>query len=331
MNLQLAEELVQEWAEANAFSLGLNSANITVKYIWNPGGFVNQSYRLSDGKTNLHVKLVQEKRVPQLKQWAQISDHLTNEYNAPQLVGEVTQEITAGYCYGLVFDFINGKPLSSFSDPKPVVVKVLQALNQLHSDTEIKEAIVTEEKAYSYADAFIEEYITRFEEDMEIIRANKHLLHFVTESSLDWFDSEVEALKKIVSEMPSFQKQATDVVHNDINWENVLADDKLNFWMIDWDDLAVAGDAAMDYSVFLWPLYNSEDWPFWKEQVISLAGNEIFERIALYFRAKLLDDVIDVLADYVESENIAEVKEVTQKRAQDIHLRAYPEYLRLYA
>ncbi|WP_424767617.1 hypothetical protein [Paenibacillus sp. sgz302251] len=62
----------------------------------------------------------------------------------------------------------------------------------------------------------------------------------------------------------------------------------------------------------------------------SYAHDEIFERMELYFRVKLLDDVIDVLADFIDAENIPEVKEMTQKRAMDIHPRAYPEYLRLY-
>ncbi|WP_373229638.1 phosphotransferase [Cohnella sp.] len=330
MNLQLIEKLVKEWAETNSHSLGLNGSKIEAKYIWNPGGFVNQSYRLSDGATIRHIKLAQERKAPRLKQWAMISEHLRNNYNAPRLIEEVTQEIIPGYSYGLVFDFINGKPLSSISNPKPVVEKVLKALNQLHSDKEIKTAISSEAGSHSYSEAFNEEYITRFKEDLQVIRSEKQLLNFVTEESLDWFDSEVEILRQIVSQNPSFQKRATDVVHNDINWENVLAYENSHFWIIDWDDLSVYGDAAMDYSVLLWPLYKSKDWPFWKNQVIGIAGNEIFERIELYFRAKLLDDVIDVLADYIDAENVPHVKEMTQKRAKELHLRSYPEYLRLY-
>ncbi|HBS44935.1 MAG TPA: aminoglycoside phosphotransferase family protein, partial [Paenibacillus sp.] len=42
-------------------------------------------------------------------------------------------------------------------------------------------------------------------------------------------------------------------------------------------------------------------------------------------------DVIDVLADYVDAEHVSELKEMAQKRAKEIHLRAYPEYLSLYA
>lgn len=163
MDVQLAEKQVQEWAKASARSLGFKGSKIEAKYIWNPGGFVNQSYRLSDGETVRHIKLVQDQRVPRLKQWAMLSGHLTDHYHAPRLIEEVTQEIVPGYSYGLVFDYIQGTPLSSCSTPKAVIEKVLKALNRLHSDQELKKG--AEAKARSYSEAFAEEYITRFEED----------------------------------------------------------------------------------------------------------------------------------------------------------------------
>jgi len=115
-----------------------------------------------------------------------------------------------------------------------------------------------------------------------------------------------------------------------MNWENVLVDNNNNCWIIDWDDLTVSGDAAMDYSVLLWPKYEDQDWSFWSELVLTLAGSELCERLQYYFRAKLLDDVIDVLADYIEAEEIPELKEITQKRAKEIHLRAFSEYKKQY-
>jgi aminoglycoside phosphotransferase (APT) family kinase protein len=331
MELHQDENKVKEWAEANPQSLGLNRSKLEAKYIWNPGGFVNQSYRITDGQTIRHLKLSQEQKATRLKQWAKINEHLTIHYKAPRLIGEVTQEIISGYSYGLVFDFIKGEPLSSISDPLPVIDKVLKSLHRLHADTEIRMAVASEAKDCNYADAFIDEYITRFEEDMQIIRAEQHLLDFVTADTLDWFDKEVQALRLIVCQHPSFQSKATDVVHNDLNWQNILVDDNHDFWMIDWDDLTVFGDAAMDYSVLLWPLYKSKDWTYYRDQMIDLAGRAILERIEIYFRAKLLDDVIDVLADYVDAEQVPELKEMAQKRAKEIHLRAYPEYLSLYA
>lgn len=329
MDLQLAEKHVTEWAKEYSYALGLKGSKIEAKYIWNPGGFVNQSFRLSDGETFQHVKFAQERKVPSLKQWAMISEHLTDNYHAPRLVKEVTQEILPGFCYGLVFEYIEGKPLNSILEPIPVVSKVLKVLKRLHSDGQIQKAIGNE-KNPSYLEAFTEGYITRFEEDLQTIRSERHLLNFVTDNSLDWFNSEVETLRQIASQKPGFQDQATDVVHNDINWQNILVNHNSNFRIIDWDDLTVTGDAAMDYSVLLWPLHTKE-WKSWEEQIIRLTGEETFERMELYFRAKLLDDVIDVLADYIEAEKVPDVKEVTQKRAREIHLRAYPEYMRRYA
>jgi len=86
----------------------------------------------------------------------------------------------------------------------------------------------------------------------------------------------------------------------------------------------------MDYSVLLWPLTNDPSWPIWRDKVLAVAGAAVVERLELYFRAKLLDDVIDVLADYVEAEQVPEHREETQSKARAIHLKSYPEYLAKY-
>jgi hypothetical protein len=52
--------------------------------------------------------------------------------------------------------------------------------------------------------------------------------------------------------------------------------------------------------------------------------------LELYFRAKLLDDVIDELANYVEAEQVPEYREEAQRKAKAIHLRSYPQYLAKY-
>src|SRR5690606_12681125 len=102
------------------------------------------------------------------------------------------------------------------------------------TDREIQK-IIANEKIHSYSDAFINEYITRFEEDLQIIRSQRHFLNFVSDQSLEWFNSEVESLSQLVRQLECFQSQAIDVVHNDINWENILVNDIGEYWMIDWD------------------------------------------------------------------------------------------------
>lgn len=346
LELNFNENQIKLWVAKNFQSLGLDGSKLGVRYIYNPGGFVNQSYRVTDGETTIHIKLARTEKAHRLKQWASISEHLSIHYKAPRLIGEITEELIEGYTYGLVFRFIEGKSLSSVSNSKPITENILHLLHQLHRDKEIEQMIRNDDQYevqnklqedmqddlhdYSYADAFKEEYINRFLEDLNIIRSKQHLLNFVTSDSINWFENEVVALEQLVRSTASFQQKALDVVHNDMNGENVLVDNDHDCWIIDWDDLTVRGDAAMDYSVLLWPKYNEQEWSYWSELVLTLAGKELFERLQFYFRAKLLDDVIDVLADYIEAEEIPELKEITQKRAKEIHLRAYSEYKKLY-
>ncbi|WP_238327839.1 phosphotransferase family protein [Paenibacillus gorillae] len=324
---------MKDWAVAHASSLGLNPARIDVKSIWNPGGLTNQSYRVSDGNTTRHMKLAPPRKADRLKRWASVSSELAERYHAPRLIAEIKDEIIPGYTYGLVFEFIKAKPLSEAADPGPVALQVLELLQQLQQDERIREILAEEAAAPSYADAFNEEYMERLTEDMEGIRTAKESLDFVTEQDLDGFDREVEVLRQLASDSPAFQHIAKDVVHNDIHWDNILVEETGRFWIIDWDDLSAAGDAAMDYSVLLWTLHESAEWPKWQEQAMELAGmgtGGITDRLEFYFRAKLLDDVIDVLADYVEVDGVPEWMEKTRQRAKAIHLRSYPEYIRRY-
>ncbi|GGG64960.1 phosphotransferase family protein [Paenibacillus radicis (ex Gao et al. 2016)] len=334
MDMQAAELEVKSWAIANASSLGLNPTRIEVQSIWNPGGLSNMSYRVSDGETARHIKLSPPKKAERLKRWAKVSCDLAERYHAPRLIAEIEDEIVPGYSYGLVFEFIKSRPLSETANPGPIAMKVLELLQRLQQDERIREILAEEDAAASYADAFIEEYVCRLEEDMEVIRSEKESLDFVTEQDLDGFDREVKVLRQLASDNPAFQHTANDVVHNDIHWDNILVEDSGRFWIIDWDDMSAAGDAAMDYSVLLWTLHESEEWRRWQEQALELElaakGTGISERLELYFRAKLLDDVIDVLADYVEVEGVPEWMEKTRQRAKEIHLRAYPEYIRRY-
>ncbi|MFD2212030.1 aminoglycoside phosphotransferase family protein [Virgibacillus halophilus] len=329
MDLKLAEAQVTGWAKKYSQILGLHKTNIKAIYIHNPGGFVNQSFRLSDGETSLHVKFADDRRAPHLKQWASLNEYLSKNHHSPRLIHEVAEEVLPGFRYGLVFEYINGKPLEDVAEPLPVVQEVFKSLKRIHSDTYIKKVLGMKEKT-TLSEAFVAEYISRFEEDLLIIRSGRNLLDFVSDESLDWFYSELQALKQMVSQLHCFQRQAADVVHNDLNWQNILVNNQNHFWIIDWDDLTAAGDAAMDYTVLLWPFYRSEEWPAWKNKMALVLDKEMVERMSVYFRAKLLDDVIDVLADYVEAEGFPDVKEAAQLQAKETHLCAFQTYRERY-
>lgn len=331
MNVRLAERLIEKWAAANAGAIGLDPHHIQASYIYNPGGFGNLSLRLSDGRTQLHVKLAPPDRSERLQQWAGVSDYLAEHYAAPKLVHRIESEIVEGYPYGLVFEYIeDAVPLAEAANPEAILTGVIETASRLHRDS-ILRGMLPEAEVRTFADAFEDEYISRFTEDLEGIRGSRELLRdFVSDETILWFGEEIERLREAVRQTPAFGLPARDVVHNDLNGNNVLTCGKDSFRIIDWDDLSGQGDAAMDYSVMLWPLRHGPSWPVWREKVLATAGDTVAERLELYFRAKLLDDVIDVLADYVESEEVPEHREEAQRKAKAVHLRSYPQYLAQY-
>ncbi|TYP71984.1 aminoglycoside phosphotransferase family protein [Paenibacillus methanolicus] len=331
MEVRQAERIVAEWASANAAALGLDPNQIQASYIYNPGGFCNLSIRLTDGRTRLHVKLAPPDNAARLRQWADVSEYLAERYAAPRLVSTIDREIVPGYPYGLVFAYIGDAiPLAEARDPKGPLTAVIETAAKLHRDEVLREMLPKAETR-TYAEAFEDEYMERFTEDLDGIRKSRELLRdFVSDETITWFGEEIERLRETVRQTPAFLLPAGDVVHNDLNGNNVLTCGIDGFRIIDWDDLSGQGDAAMDYSVLLGPLRHDSSWPLWRDKVLTVAGDAVVDRLELYSRAKLLDDVIDVLADYVEAEQVPEHREEAQRKAKAIHLQAYPLYLAIY-
>jgi len=331
MDIRLAERMIVEWASANANAIGICPNNIQASYIYNPGGFGNLSIRLTDGSTRLHVKLAPPSKAMRLQKWASVSDYLTEHYTAPRLVHVIEREIVPGYPYGLVFEYIeDATSLAEAWNLEASLTDVLKTTAKLHRDDHLREMLPKAE-ARTYAEAFEDEYISRFTDDLDGIRRSRELLRdFVSDETISWFGYEIGRLRETVRQSPAFLLPAVDVVHNDLNGNNVLTCDSVGYRIIDWDDLSCQGDAAMDYSVLLWPLTKDPSWPIWRNKVLAGAGAAAVERLELYFRAKLLDDVIDVLADYVEAEQVPEHREEAQRKARCIHLHSYPQYLAKY-
>lgn len=305
-----------DWAQKAG--LGLDIDDTDIQYIWNPGGFVNQSYQISDEKKHLHVKFAKRDHQPKLQQWARHNKHLTEHYQAPMLVMDIHESVIPDHPYGLVFEFFSGEVWENQAWTDEIFSKV----SQLHGDQKLKRMLGAAKKRCT--DAFIETYIHRFREDMKIIDANREILSFVEKETFEWFHDVTDQLEEEVLHSPHFDRPADDVVHNDLNQQNILVNAD-GFCMIDWDDLTL-GDGAADYASLLWSWVYTEEWSMWEERVRVLAGDERFERMGLYFKAKLLDGIIDVLADYVEAEEFPDVKERTQHRAKVTHLHALELY-----
>ncbi|KRF31665.1 aminoglycoside phosphotransferase family protein [Paenibacillus sp. Soil787] len=331
MEIRLAERMIEEWASANADTIGIDLNKVRASYIYNPGGFGNLSIRLSDGRKRFHVKLAPPNKATRLQQWAGLSVYLTEHYTAPRLVHVIDREIVPGYPYGLVFEYIeDATPLVDARNTEAVLTGVLETIAKLHRDNRLREMLPKSE-TLTYADAFQDKYITRFTDDLNGILCSRDLLRdFVSDETFSWFGEEIERLKVTVRQTPAFLLPACDVVHNDLNGNNVLTYGWDDFRIIDWDDMSNQGDSAMDYSVLLWPFTHDPTWPVWREKVLAVAGTLTTQRMELYFRAKLLDDVIDVLADYVEAEQVPEHREEAQRKARAVHLHSYPQYVAKY-
>ncbi|MHA7963962.1 phosphotransferase [Paenibacillus sp. CAU 1782] len=331
MEISLAEHQVAEWAAANSVRLSLDPSRIQASYIYNPGGFGNASFTLTDGLTWLHIKLAPPGYAERLRKWASVSGYLAEHYSAPGLVCLIESEVVPGYPYGLAFQYINhAVPLSQSRNPETPLHGILETAAKLHRDERLRELLPNTETR-TYAEAFQDEYIARFEADLETIQSSREMISdFVSNETIAWFGDEIRRLDESVSQSTAFQFPAADVVHNDLNGNNILTLDDGSFRIIDWDDLSGHGDAAMDYSVLLWPFIQHPSWPIWREKALALAGAAAFERLELYFRAKLLDDVIDVLADYIEAEQVPEHREEARRKSKSVHLSAYPQYLAQY-
>ncbi|MBN9653986.1 aminoglycoside phosphotransferase family protein [Halobacillus sp. GSS1] len=320
MTDQKVESRLKKWAEKA--ELGLESENIYIEYIWNPGGFVNQSYQIYDGKKRMHVKFAKKNHMDRLKQWARLNEYLRENYHAPKLLLEIHETVIPDHPYGLVFEFFEGDAWKGDVWTDNILAKV----GQLHGDSQLKQEIGAGDQ--TCADAMTDTYIRRLREDMCIINAHKISLPFVKKNTFDWFHEVTDDLEKEIQQSIHFQRPAEDIVHNDLSQQNILVNDE-EFCIIDWDDLTL-GDAAADYASLLWAWFDTDEWTLWEGKVRVLAGDAVVERMKLYFKAKLLDDIIDVLADYVEAENFPEVKEQTQQRAKATHLMALEIYKARY-
>lgn len=329
------EKTVAAWGIRHSRTLGLEAGRIEARSIWNPGGFVNLSFLLTDGNRRFHVKLAPADRADGLRRWVAAGDLLAREYAAPRIVDTISQEMIPGYPFGLVTEYVDGRPMADAPDAERIVPEVMRTISRLHRDRRIaglvgRRAGADRPRGRTYAEAFMDMYISRFEEDLETVLEGRALLGFVAREAFEWFRGEIERLREAAERSPLFAGQARDVAHQDLNWHNVLTDGSGGFWIIDWDDLTADGDAAADYSVFLWPLRHTPSWPALRETAAALAGGETAERMRLYERANLFDEVIDSLADYVEAERAPDFREAAQSRARAVHERAYPLYRQWY-
>jgi fructosamine-3-kinase len=317
---------VRRYFKTHAARYGLNPHTVSVRYLLNWGGFVNASFHISDGEHALHLKLTDyEDSLACLERWLGVHTLLEERYHAPHLLAWV--ELAEGDYAGLLFEHLPART-ASFSAEPGLHGEVLALASALHADHELAVSLAADQPIPICADSLLETYVDRFDEDLMAVIAD--LPPFVSLATFDWMMSETRQLEALAHELEVFRQPAGAPLHGDLWEQNVLVGEDGRWYVVDWDDLTL-GDPALEFGILLGPLL--AHLPLAEREPLPAAIAAVLpedpalrERFAIYLRAYLLDEVIDSLADYVESAFAPEHQAEVQAEKQRVHEQA----LRLY-
>lgn len=326
MSLDDLSPRVTAWFRAQASRYGLDPGLVEARYILNWGGFVNASFIVTDGKTFYHLKLTDdEESLTSLEQWQDLNEHLAACYHAPKILDWV--EIPDSNFAGPLFQYISGVPADLAVQPD-VLENVLDLLRRLHADQTLTAYLKTEDEGFpTCAEYFISVYIDRFDEDLRIVAGD--LPPFVSLPLLDWMMGETRELEGQARDLPVFQAPAESPTHGDLWSSNILVKEDGSFSIIDWDDLAL-GDPALEYAIILGPLWRSGVLTQAQVEDMLPPGEGLRERFRVCLRAYLLDEVIDSLADWVESGFAPQHQNYVQAEKERVHRDALLLYRSLF-
>ena len=316
---------VVDWFRMHARQFGLNPASIEARYILNWGGYVNASFHITDGSNSYHLKLTDEDwSLALLEKWRDVHAFLSARYHAPRMLDWV--EIPSTGFAGPVFEQIQGKPADLPAQPQ-ILQGVMDLVARLHADEELVETLGKgEEPPQTYGDYFISVYIERFDEDLQSVAGD--LPPFVSLDLLDWMMGETRKLEGMARELPAFHQPALSPTHGDLWASNILVTGDADFTIIDWDDLSL-GDPALEYGILLGPFWRSGLRSMSELEQLLPAGEALRERFRVCLRAFLLDQVIDTLADWVESTFAPEHQEQVRAQKETRHRESLALYQEL--
>lgn len=316
---RLADE-VRDYFGAHGRDHGLDPDAIRVRYVLSPGGFVNHSFRVSDGRRALHLKLaVTASARAELARWHALGDALERHHAPPVLA-----RVEIGGAAGLVFPVVPGaRP--ALSDE--VLRAVLRCLQGLWSDDRLA-ARLDDGRVHTAAEVYLETYHHRFVEDLRGIRSDPP--PFLAARDLERLGAEAERLRSAVESHPAFDRVVSAPVHGDLWPDNILWEGEASWRIVDWDELRL-GDPAIDVAMLTGPA---------PEDLAPLKGLDIVEealdpdlvaRLELLGRASLLDWVIDPLADWVEADVVGPGRAAEARPEKErIHRAALALYRSLY-
>lgn len=306
---------------AAAAQYGLSADAVDVTYVLNWGGFVNYSYHISDGQRSYHLKLaVTEDARAALQRWYTLRAHLA-DYHAPNIVDWIDLDGAAGP----LFDVVPGSVPTLAGEVLDALVPTLGAL---FTDDVLARALARDDATTATArDAYLDSFHRRFTEDLRAVAATPP--PFVSEDVLQWMQREVRRLHDAVAEASSFDEPLRSAVHGDLWLNNIHWVNPHEWYLLDWDDVAI-GDPAADIAALTGP--SAQDLRPLKMIRRAQAALSAAEqaRLPLLGRATLLDWVIDPLADWLDAPASRAHTAVVRIEKERVHWQALARYRVLY-
>lgn len=323
MDLTRFATLVHEHLAARAAELGLDAQRLRVEYVLNWGGFVNRSFQVTDGRTRLHLKLACEPEIRDaLRRFWGFREMMADRYHAPWTVAWV--DVPGTEYAGVLTHWIDGAPPAALDER--LAAEVVRCIDGLHRDRELAARLPS--GPATCGDVFRGTYTRRALEDLEFVSPDPP--PFVDPELLQWIRGEVAALEAAVAAAPAFAEPADAPAHCDLWLNNLLVTPRGEWYVLDWDDLAL-GDPAMDWCMLFGPARG--DLRPVTERALPpavTADAAVRERLALYARASLLDWLLDPLSDWIGATEAPEHIDEVRAEKERIHRAALAAYRARY-
>ena len=310
---------IEQHFRDNAASYELHASALRVTYVLNRGGFVNHSFRVGDGRRQLHVKLATSADARQsLRRWHEL-DEVLRTYRAPPVLGW----LDVSGASGLIFPVVAG---TTPALTRAVLHAVCPLLQQLWNDAALTEALPARSGATAAHD-YLDTYHARFTEDLRFVRGARPA--FVTQDTLDYLEEQAIQLAAHVQDAAAFQELLHSPVHGDLWLDNILWRDATSWHLLDWDEVRI-GDPAMDVAMLTGPS-NDDGTPLkLADATVDLLPRAARARLPLLGQASLLDWAIDPLADWIDADAAPDHTAEVRREKEAVHRQALGLYQERY-
>lgn len=273
----------------------------------------------------LHLKLAGDAQYRDgLRRFWELRPRMAQHYRAPEPLAWI--EVPGTEYAGILSRWIDGAAPASMEGR--LAEEVVRTVSALHGDRELGALLPTSHPPATCADVYLQVYSERFVADLEFVAGGRP--PFVSPQTLGWMRGQAEAVDAAVAAAPAFRDAADAPTHGDLWLNNLLVTPKGEWFLLDWDGLAL-GDPALDWGMLFGPALTDLRTAMDRALPPALTADAaVRERLALYARASLLDWIIDPLSDWIDAgESPEHVVEVRAEKER-IHRTALAAYRQRY-